>query len=167
MAGRTIDNLGYDASQRYALDQKLLDGQETTSSDAKLIYAKTSIEVTQPLSATEADLGFHGPLKSSSWADFIPPCGFDRPKKLFTYELLPTLGGKEKLETLKQTIAEAFTEKEEDNPSQSKEELWDKEQEKEVLAKEKETLTSLLSCILHLDHCMIYMQAKRSQYHKG
>lgn len=167
MAGRTIDNLGYDASQRYAQDQKLLDGQESTPNEARLIYAKTSIEVTQPLSPSESELSFHAPLKSSSWADFHPPVGFDRPKKLFTYELLPSFGGKEKLEALKQVIAEAFVEKDEDDSSQSKEELWDKEQEKEVLAKEKETLTALLSCILQLDHCMIYVHAKRSQYHKG
>jgi hypothetical protein len=167
MEGRTIDNLGYSASQRYARDQKLLDDQGALPQDAKLIYSKTSIDVTEPIFEKQQDPSFQTTLKNSCWADFAPPSSFDRPKKLFTYELLPSFGGKEKLEALKQLIFDAYPEEIDEDPSLTKEEKWELGQEKEKLEKEKQALTALLSCILHLDNCMIYVHAKRAQYHKG
>ena len=173
MGTRTIDNLGYDASQRYAEDQKLLDGQGKITQDAKVVFAKTSIEVTKPTFHLETDLAFQGSLKSNSWAEFAPPLGYESQKRFFTHELLPSFTNQEKLQILKNKILELLKKEqdttsndEQDNPS-SKKENWQKIKEEETEEKEKEILMNLLNCILHLDNCMIYVHAKRAQYHKG
>ncbi|MES2199576.1 MAG: DUF5399 family protein [Chlamydiota bacterium] len=173
MGTRTIDNLGHDASERYAQDQKILDGQEKIPQEAKMIFTKTSIEVTKPTFHLETDLAFHGSLKSNSWAEFLPPLGYESQKRFFTHELLPSFTNQEKTEALKNKILEMKKKEQDDalsdeqeNPS-SKKENWQKIKEEEEEEKEKEVLINLLNCILHLDNCIIYVHAKRSQYHKG
>ncbi len=173
MVARTIDNLGYDASERYARDQKLLDGQEKIPQEAKMIFAQTSIEVTTPTFHLETDLAFQGSLKSNSWAEFAPPLGYEMQKRFFTHELIPSFTNQEKAQALKNKILEMkkdpldkHSTNEQDNPS-SKKENWQKIKEEESEEKEKEILINLLNCILHLDNCIIYVHTKRSQYHKG
>ncbi len=89
MVSRTIDNLGYDASERYAQDQKLLDGHEKTTHDSKIVFTQTSIEVTKPTYHLETDVAFQGSLKSSSWAEFASPLGYESKNRFFTHELMP------------------------------------------------------------------------------
>ncbi len=165
MVARTIDNLGYDASERYARDQKLLDGHEALTQEAKVIFAKTSIEVMKPVFQLETDQAFQGALKTGVWADFPPPLGYEEQKRFFTHELLPSLGSGEKLELLKNKISQ-IGEQKEDNSDNPKQETT-KTREEEENEKEKQVLINLLNCLLHLDNCIIYVHAKRAQYHKG
>lgn len=170
MVARTIDNLGYDASERYAQDQKLLDGHEKITQDAKVIYTRTSIEVTKPIFQLETDLAFHGSLKNSSWAEFAPPLGYEEQKRFFTHELLPSFTNPDKTEALKKKIlgtADKEDESGQEQDSSSKKENWQKIKEKEEVEKEKQVLINLLNCILLLDNCIIYMHGKRAQYYKG
>lgn len=167
MVARTIDNLGYDASERYAQDQKLLDGQGRITQDAKLIFSRNSMEVTKPVFHLETDLAFHGSLKSNSWADFPSPSGYEDSKKFFTHELLPCFINQEKIEILKKKISEIQKKDQDQENSSSKKENWQQIKEEEEEEKEKEILINLLNCILLLDNCIIYVHGKRAQYHKG
>jgi len=168
MVSRTIDNLGYDASERYAQDQKLLDGHEKTSTDSRIIFSKTSIEVTKPLTESEIDLISQASRKNNAWAEFQPPPGYEQQKRFFTHELIPEFGNKEKVEKLKEKIVKLCEEKESGSDSQDEQkEEWQIIKEKEAEEKEKQILMNLLNCILHLDTCIIYVHTKRAQYHKG
>lgn len=173
MVARTIDNLGYDASERYAKDQKILDGQERIIQDSKVIFNKTSIEVNKPVFQLETDLAFQGSLKNSTWAEFSPPLGYETQKRFFTHELFPSFLNQERIEELKKKLRNITDQEsnnsetgEQDDPS-SKKENWQKIKKIEQTEKEKQFLINLLDCILHLDNCIIYVHAKRAQYHKG
>lgn len=170
MPARTIDNLGYEASERYAQNQKFLDGNELLTKDAHMIFSRTSIEVMEPSFHAELDQSsFHLTQKSSAWADFFPPMGYFEQKRFFTHELLPCLSNKEKTEELKQKISQTKEKDQESNQNASgnPKEDWEIVKEEEAEEKEREALTNLLNCILHLDNCMIYVHGKRAQYHKG
>jgi hypothetical protein len=173
---RTIDNLGYDASQRYALDQKILMGVESMMKESKNVFNQAFVEVVSPSFSSEFETLFDAAKKNSSWAEFLPPVGYhEQKRKFFTYQLFPTLlGSQEKgtaaLEKLLVEIEKRMEkyEQEQDAEKESKEqEEWEKVHEKEKKEKEKKTILQLLHCILDLDKCMIYLTSKRGQYQKG
>lgn len=173
MGTRTIDNLGFDASERYAQDQKILESQEKITQESRAIFNRTSIEVNKPVFHLETDLAFQGSLKNSTWAEFSPPLGYEAQKRFFTHELFPSFLNQEKMEELKKKIMEIAdqekdgSEQNEQNDPSSKKENWQKIKQAEETKKEKQFLINLLDCILHLDNCIIYVHAKRAQYHKG
>lgn len=166
MQSRTIDNLGYEASEQYARNQKLLEGQEGLTKEAREIFARTTVESSKPISSS-ANACITEVQGIETWADFPMPATGDVPRRFFTYELLPSLGDPEKLEILHKKLSEQeeHDRKEEREPSsEGKEEIVLQQEQKK---KEKQIIINLLSCLLQLGKCMIYVHAKRSQYHKG
>ncbi len=165
MAPRTIDNLGYDASQRYAYDQNELADVEKIHKDFRIPLSHAQIDVTTPSFNSEVDILFQADKKHLAWAEFSPPHGFSTLKnRFFTYQILPSLAIPEESENYTKKI-HALTEEKEEN-SENKPE-WEMVKEAEEKTKEKSALLNLLDCILNLNSCMIYLNNKRTQYHKG
>jgi len=163
MTPRTIDNLGFEASQRYAEHQQRLSGQEHILRDGKVVFATNTIDVTKP--ANHNEIIPQTALKSGSWALFTPPMHHGPSKRLFTHDLLPAIGGEEKITNLKQKVL--HLQKREDRSPFSKEDQWQSAQEEEREDQEQKAVLSLLDCILQLLTCTIYVYVKRAQYHKG
>lgn len=173
---RTIDNLGYDASQRYAMDQKTLQEGDFSIREHRRVFDQTVMEVVNPTFNSECDILFNAGKKNASWAEFSPPNGYGQQKKqFFTYQLFPSLGSHEKggspIEALLIEIEDRIQKKEEEGKNQQEDtqekEEWELVQEKDKKQKEKKIIMQLLHCILHLDKCMIYVTNKRGQYQKG
>jgi hypothetical protein len=169
MAPRTIDNLGYDASQRYAIDQHLLSSGEKVLSESRAIFGHTQVDVTSPSFNSEVETLFNADQKNPAWAEFEPPLGYTQPqKRFFTYQLLPSLSMQEHNKQYEQKILAIVPHK--DSQEEGKEKTrqdWESDNEQEKKEKEKDTLLNLLHCILTLDECMLYVNSKRAQYHKG
>lgn len=162
---RTIDNLGYEASQRYALDQQALNETKFFTQDSAALSKQAKIDVKTPAFHSELDQIFQAEKKNTSWAQFSPPMSsHNKSGSFFTYELLPSLLLQENNEHYKKKIL-SLKEKQEKNSSEQDDP--DTLSEKEEEERRKKALINLLDCILHLDKCMIYVQTKRSQYHKG
>ena len=172
MTSRTIDNLGYAASQRYAEDQQLLYDNEQVHKDSRVLSGRTQIDVISPSYGSEVELLFNADKKNTSWAQFFPPSGFtEQRKKFFMHELLPNLAIQEKTENYTQKIlsqARAKTPIQDEHDEQEKKRaLWQDAKDEEETEKEKSSLIGLLNCILNLDKCMLYVNSKRTQYQKG
>lgn len=163
MPPRTIDNLGFDAYQRYAFDQKILEDTERKHHETPALSKQTQIDVIQPSFTSEVDLLLQTKQKNGAWAIFAPPTGYSEPKpRFFTYEILPSLA--------KDPSLIEKVEKEGDDAQgqqHTTEEEWELAQKKEEQQKEKETITRLFHCIIKLDKCMLDVNTKRMQYHKG
>lgn len=173
MPPRTIDNLGVDVSTRYAQDVSTLD--ESILKDARGITLQTQIDVTLPAFASEFEMLFELSKKNLPWAEFNPPLRYNEQKKrVFTHQLIPSLGTQEKRERETQKIiakADTYVAKREGgkdregqkNPQKKFMEL----QEEELVKKEKKILIKLLDCIIYLDKDVAAINSKRSQYQKG
>lgn len=173
MPPRTIDNLGIEASTRYAEDLRELDQKLLV--EARGIQEQTEIEVTHPFFLTELETLLE-PQKQQTWATFTPPKGyFEQKKRFFMFQLIPSLGSEEKHETQTQKIVslKTFSKKKRGDQQQN-----DKQQEKdpesdhsdperEYHEKEKKILLSVLQTIMHLDKEIQEINARRGQYHKG
>ena len=93
---RTIDNLGIEASIRYARDKEVF--ESTFIEDSRIVSQKLEIPVGRPYVPSEFDQLF-SIGKTIAWASFYPPPEyFSYAKPLFSYQLIPSLGGYEKLE---------------------------------------------------------------------
>jgi hypothetical protein len=103
MSSRTIDNLGVDVSTRYAQDQKKYD--KKLIKEARGIAPQTTIDVTTPSFSSELDTLLDNEKKNQPWADFEIPLRYNEQKKrLFTHQIIPSLGTIEKKETQSQKI---------------------------------------------------------------
>lgn len=171
---KTIDNLGIDVSTRYAQDQKLLD--EKYIKEAKAIPAQAQIDVTIPSYPSEFDALFELSRRNSTWADFAAPSKYNEQKKrLFTHQIIPSLGSEDKRESQAQRILAkmqsslARKQEEEKREQQKKQQQPKKEDEKEMQQREKEKkiLIKLLDCIISLDKGMMEVSSRRLQYQKG
>ena len=158
---RTIDNLGVDASIRYAKDQELLEPR--LIEESRLIPQKTEVTVAKPLELSEFDQ-IYSIGKTISWALFSPPPNFySRDIGLFSYQLIPSLGGYEKLEADSDKI-EAL----EDVLGKSEErEGRGQDQEKEKDEKSRQTILALFQCIDKLNKTLTMINARRNQYQRG
>lgn len=169
MPPRTIDNLGVEVSTRYAEDKRTLD--ETFIKEARAIPVQTEIAVTTPFFPSEVEALLHFQPTGLTWASFFPPYQyFEQRKRLFTFQLIPSMGMEDKTEsqTLKilaklRSMAEEREQKEEKNKVRQYEEERAFEEEE----KEKKILTSLLNTIALFDKLIIEINSKRSQYQKG
>jgi hypothetical protein len=169
MPSRTIDNLGVEVSTRYAEDQQALD--QTLIKEARTIPVQTQIEVTTPFFPSEVDALLHFQPTNLPWASFFPPLQyFEQKKRLFTFQLIPSMGSEDKKESqiLKilaklRSMAEGRIEKEGKNERQQ----YEQEKALEEEEKEKKILTSLLNTIALFDKLIIEINARRSQYQKG
>lgn len=153
---RTIDNLGVDASVRYAKDQELYEARYIE--EARLIPQKTEISVAMPYVPSEFDQ-FFSLGKTVSWALFSPPpTYYSGDKALFSYLLIPSLGDYEKLEASSDRIEslESVLDQEKDSSS-------DQEKDK----RERKTLAALFECIEKLNKALVLINSRRNQYQRG
>jgi len=156
---RTIDNMGIETSSRYARDKASLDTK--LIEESRFIPLKTEVSVVKPYLPTEFEeyLTFG---RLTLWASFGPPPDYlAYAKPLFSYQLIPSLGGYEKqeadtdkLEALKDTLNKQG--KEGDSQGQEQEE----ERERKILMK-------LLQTIGKLDRTLILINSRRNQYQRG
>lgn len=157
---RTIDNLGIETSSRYAKDQKLLD--KTLIEESRFIPQKAEISVVKPYLPTEFE--HYSPSQPLTfWAAFEPPPDFfDKIGILFSYQLIPSLGGYEKQEAdtdRLQAIEDAL-----DKPFKEGDKEGNKDSQKE---KQKKVLLTLLKTIDKLDRVLTMINSRRGQYQRG
>lgn len=153
----TIDNIGIGASSRYARDKSTLDTK--LIEDSRFIPLKTEVSVVKPYYPTEFE-EYLAPNQLTLWATFSPPPeSFGYGKLLFSYQLIPSLGGYEKqeddtdkLEALEDTLNKSFKE---GNQEQQEEE------------KERKILLALLQTIGKLDRTLSLINSRRNQYQRG
>lgn len=172
MPPRTIDNLGVEVSTRYAEDQLFLD--EKIVKESRTIPSQTTIDVTIPSYSSEVDALVHSEATQHIWANFFAPLKYQEQKgRLFSYQILPSLGSEEKKEVQMQKILaklKSLADKrieEKEKQEQKKRESWLLEKEAEEEEKEKKALTSLFETISLLDKFLIDINSRRSQYQKG
>ncbi len=173
MPPRTIDNLGREASTRWAEDQSYLD--EKLIKEARGIQSQTEIEVTIPSFPSELEALVCSQTTFLTWALFVMPNRYNEQKKrLFTFQLVPSLGSDEKKESQSQKIlaklrslADRRKEKEGKEEEKSQKQKWQEEKEVEEEEKEKKTLISLLDTITTYDKFLVDINSRRSQYQKG
>ncbi len=173
MPPRTIDNLGREASTRWAEDQKYID--EKLVKEARGIQTQTEIEVTLPSFPSELDSLVHSQPTYLTWALFVMPLRYNEQKKrLFTFQLVPSLGSDEKKESQAQKIlaklrslADKRKEQGEKERDKNQKQKWQEEKEIEEEEKEKKTLISLLDTIATYDKFLVDINSRRSQYQKG
>jgi hypothetical protein len=172
MPPRTIDNLGVDASTRYAEDKRTLD--ESIIKEAPTIPAQTEIEVTAPFFSAELEQLIRGPLTSTTWAGFPEPPGYfeQRGRELFTSQIIPRMGSEDKKESLIQKItAKVQSTTKQTTPVESApkdaRQHYEEERIQEQELREKKILISCLDTIAHLDKQSIEINSRRVQYQKG
>jgi hypothetical protein len=149
---RTIDNLGIDTSSRYARDRANLDPKLIQDS----LLIRTEVSVTKPYLPTEFEEYLLAD-KLTIWASFEPPPEyFSYGKPLFSYQLIPSLGGYEQ--------QEAVTDKLEDALQKPFKEGKEGDQQEE---RERKVILKLLKTINHLDRTLGMINARRNQYQRG
>ena len=159
---RTIDNLGIDASVRYAKDQTLLE-PHYTSEESRLIPQRTEIATTRPCVPSEFDQLFSTGTHLA-WALFSPPPNEAYGKRLFSYQLIPSLGGYEKLEADASKLegVEDLLQKDQDKKRDRGKDQEEKEEKEEL-----KMLKALFQCIEKLDKTLSLINARRNQYQRG
>lgn len=157
---RTIDNLGLDASIRYARDKELFEAKYIEESQA--VSKRTEIPVSKPYIPNEFDQLFSG-KSSLLWASFSPPPEyFSFAKSLFSFQLIPSLGTYEQQEDSDrlEALKDALEREKENNPDSS-----DRERQQEE--KEKKLIENLLECISNIDKSLNLINSRRNQYQRG
>ena len=159
---RTIDNLGVDASIRYAKDQELFEAK--LINESQLIPLKTEVSVAKPYVPSEFDQ-IYSIGKTISWALFSPPSNYYLSDKgFFSYQLIPSLGDYEKLEDDSdklENLEDKFRKWQED----SSEEQSDDEREKNE--SDRKLLLALFQCISKLNKSLSFINSRRNQYQRG
>lgn len=157
---RTIDNLGIETSSRYARDKAQLDTK--LIEESRFIPLKTEVSVVRPYLPTEfEEYLIAGAL--TLWASFEPPPEYYASSKpLFSYQLIPSLGGYEKqeadadkLEALEDSLNKSFKEGKRDQQEQQEDE------------KERKKILGLLQVIGKLDRTLGLINSRRNQYQRG
>ena len=157
---RTIDNLGIDASVRYAQDLEQIDRR--LIEESKWLPDRTVVSVAKPYIPTEFEKLFSLP-QARIWATFMAPSDYyDRIGRFFSYQLIPSLGSYEKQEddTDKLTALEDALNKPFDQQSSSDQEQEQEENERQILMAFMETLTKF-------DRALSLINSRRNQYHRG
>ena len=145
---RTIDNLGIETSSRYARDQAQLDTKFIEDSR----HIRTEVSVVKPYLPTEFE-EYLLPEKPTMWASFAPPPeSFTYGQPLFSYQLIPSLGGYEKLEA---------------DTDQFEETLGKPLKEGQEEERERKTILKLLQTVNVLDRILRLANARRNQYQRG
>jgi hypothetical protein len=171
MPPRTVDNLGLDVSTRYAEDQKILDQSLITG--AKQIPSQVEIDVSTPYFPAELIELLGLQPAGITWACFTPPAQYnEQRKRLFTYQIIPSMGSEDKQEAQVQKIL-AKIQTHVEQKEKREEAVLDKRQEYETKRirdeeeKEKKVLTDLLNTIHKFDKLIIDINSRRNQYQKG
>jgi len=163
---RTIDNIGIDASSRYARDQAQLDS--TFLDAARYIPARAEVSVLKPYVPTEFEQ-YLTPNKFILWANFpSPPTYYSTTTALFSYQLIPSLGSQEKQEAdldkvqaLEDSLSKPFEERDQQEGQE------DDEKKRRLQHQEVKTVLALLQMIQKFDRVLTSINSRRGQYHKG
>ena len=165
---RTIDNLGLDASIRYAKDKELF--EPLFIEESKIVSGKTQISVVKPYIPSEFDRLFSAD-KTLIWAAFSPPPNyFSYAKPLFSFQLIPSLGPYEKEEENENKLAmieDALQKQRDARRGKSDQDEAKQEKERQEEEKEKRLIAALLACIAKLDKSLELINARRNQYQRG
>jgi len=154
---RTIDNMGIDTSSRYARDKATLDTK--LIEESRFIPSKTEVSVVKPYLPTEFE-EYLFPNKLTLWASFNPPPDYlTYSKPLFSYQLIPSMGGYEKQEADTDKL-EALEDTLNKEHGQGKQDQQEEERERKILMK-------LLKMVGKLDRTLIQINSRRSQYQRG
>ena len=168
---RTIDNLGVETSVRWATDQEVLD--KSILNEAPRISQQTVVDVYSPFYTSEFDLIFQTKQRHQQWAAFFAPPGYTNQKmRIFTHQVIPSLGTEEFQQAQMQKIKErcdSNKKKRQENKEagQASGYAWEDEREEEEEQKESKTLLALMEYIHSLDQLLGAINARRSQYSKG
>lgn len=168
---RTIDNLGLAPSVRFAKDQELIDPSITK--EASFVSLQTIVDVASPSFLSEFDRLFQLNQRYTPWAFLIEPKGYNLQKRrLFTHQIIPSLGTEEFLLSQVQKIRDKVAASKQDRIKQREEEggskyAWEDEREEADEDRESKALIALLEYIKVLDTLMVQINARRSQYSKG
>jgi hypothetical protein len=166
MPPRTIDNLGADASNRYASDQQYYD--QKIIKESQSVTAQSQIEVTLPSFMSEWEGLFELRRRNLPWADFQAPARYaEQKRRLFTDHILPALSSEEMIDTQIERVKSRAKKDKERNKEKRLAERWEEEIEEKDEEKEKNTLLLLLNCINLLDKALIEANSRRNQYQKG
>jgi hypothetical protein len=159
---RTVDNLGIEASIRYAKDKELFEAKFIE--EANLVPQKTETAATLPYVPLEFDPLFSS-ARQAQWALFTPPPGYaSYAAGLFSHQVIPSLGDYEKQEanTDKVNALEDAVRKHKQSQGKGAE---DEESEEEET--ERQVVIALLECVTQLDKNLRLVNARRNQYQRG
>ncbi|MBI2742889.1 MAG: DUF5399 family protein [Chlamydiales bacterium] len=166
---KTIDNLGVEAYTRYAEDEKLRG--DALVKDAHLAPSQAAeVDVTTPSYASEFDALFGISKRNAPWADFsAPPKFHEQKRRLFTHQILPSLGTADKKEVQSQRIIDLVetTKKRKETMASEGKETLQMNREFEEEESEKKVLLNALNRISTLERTLIDINSRRGQYHKG
>lgn len=169
MPPRTIDNLGVDISTRYARDQQELD--TNLIKEAGHVSTQAQIDVSLPSFTSEWEAMFEMGRRTLPWADFYAPQKYaEQKKRLFTHNILPSMGDENKKEAIMLRITTlTFPPEKEEKEKEEKEKkmAWEEEKEKDDEEREKKTILALLNTIQLLDKLLVDVNARRGQYQRG
>lgn len=166
---KTVDNLGSEVSTRYAEDKKFYD--EKLVKDARAVSGQTEIDVTTAAFPTEFDQLFETSKRNISWADFFAPPKFhEQKKRLFTSQVIPSLGSDDKKEMqaarIKELVAQT-RQKKEQGEKDKRQIPWEEQKELEEEEREKSTLLNLFNLVIATERDFIDINSRRRQYQKG
>ncbi|NRA89726.1 MAG: DUF5399 family protein [Simkaniaceae bacterium] len=168
---KTIDNLGYESSVRWAQDQAYLD--KTLTKESPFISLSTQIDVAKPCFESQFEALFQMNKRFAPWALLYAPMGYNLQKmRLFTFQAIPSLGTHEFLsaqmqkihDRVEQSKAERQKRKEEGKGSEY---AWEDEKEEEKELKESKMLIALLEYLQTVDTALAQINSRRNQYSKG
>lgn len=168
---RTIDNLGLESSVRWAKDQEYLD--RTLLKESPFVSLQTQVDVSAPSFTAEFDLLFQVTQRYKPWALFWPPTGYsDQKMRLFTFQIIPSLGTEEFQQAQMQKIREKLDSRKQARAAKKEadktaEFAWEEEKEEEEENRESKMLLDLLEYIHELDKLLIAINSRRNQYSKG
>jgi hypothetical protein len=171
MPPRTVDNLGLDVSTRYAEDQKTLD--PSLVKGAREIPSQVEIDVSTPYFPAELIELLGLQPAGISWASFSAPAQYnEQRKRLFTFQMIPSMGSEDKQEAQAQKIltrvqTHPVRKEEKEGAPVDKRQEYEARRLVEEEGKEKKVLTELLTIIHKFDKFLMEINAKRNQYQKG
>lgn len=165
---RTIDQMGIDASSRYARDQSQLN--TTLIQESRYIPQKAEISVLKPYMPAEFD-HYLTPNKVILWAAFPPPPTYNVMLPLFTHQLIPSLGSLEKQEAdlekvqaLEDSLSKPHKERKHSSDEENEE---DDEKTRRLQYQEARVVLNLLQTINKFDRVLASINARRNQYQRG
>lgn len=168
---KTVDNLGVEVSARYAEDKLFYD--EKMVKESRVVPVQTEIDVTVPSFASEFEQLFETSRRNIFWADFFAPPKFNEQKKrLFTNQVIPSLGSSDKKEMQAARIGEIVAkdrakQEEKEKEGKGKRPTWEEQKELEEEEREKTAILSLFKAVSAKERDFIDINSRRGQYHKG
>ena len=168
---KTIDNLGLGPSVRWAQDQEFID--QSLIKESPFVSSQTVVDVASPCFSSEFDLLFHVKQRFAPWSFFLSPPGYQfQTIRLFTYQVIPSLGSEDFISTQMQKIRDKVSSSKKQRALKNQEGkgpeyAWEDERENDEEERESKMLLNLLEYINTLDTLIAEINARRSQYSKG